>query len=149
MSAESQENRTVEVLGVPEEVEDELLYLYFENKRRSGGGNLVSVKLEGSRALLLFEEAEVASRVLSKRAHVLSNAELTVRKPACKDPRRLLLRGVNPSSCQELVELYVENMMGMDMHDYTLYPSPGRDLVLVHFHQAFNKVLSSLPSAAA
>lgn len=58
MSVESQENRTVEVLGVPEEVEDELLYLYFENKRRSGGGNLVSVELEGSRALLLFEEAE-------------------------------------------------------------------------------------------
>lgn len=58
MSAESQENRTVEVLGVPEEVEDELLYLYFENKRRSGGGNLVSVELEGSRAILVFEEAE-------------------------------------------------------------------------------------------
>lgn len=58
MSVESQENRTVEVLGVPEEVEDELLYLYFENKRRSGGGSLVSVELEGSRALLLFEEAE-------------------------------------------------------------------------------------------
>ncbi|XP_023832227.1 protein mono-ADP-ribosyltransferase PARP10-like [Salvelinus sp. IW2-2015] len=146
MSAESQENRTVEVLGVPEEVEEELLYLYFENKRRSGGGNLVSVALEGSRALLLFEEAEVASRVLSKRAHVLSNAELTVRKPACKDPRRLLLRGVNPSSCQELVELYVENMMGMDMDDYTLHPSPGRDLVLVHFHQAFNKDFQKLGS---
>lgn len=58
MSVESQENRTVEVLGVPEEVEDELLYLYFENKRRSGGGSLVSVELEGSRAILVFEEAE-------------------------------------------------------------------------------------------
>lgn len=81
----------------------------------------------------------VASRVLSKRAHVLSNAKLTVRKPACKDPWRLLLRGVNPTTSQELVELYVENMMGMDMDDYTLYPSPGRDLVLVHFHQTVNK----------
>lgn len=58
MSVESQENRTVEVLGVPEEVEDELLYLYFENKRRSGGGSLVSVELEGSRAILVFEEAD-------------------------------------------------------------------------------------------
>ncbi|XP_041759193.1 protein mono-ADP-ribosyltransferase PARP10 [Coregonus clupeaformis] len=144
MSVESQENRTVEVLGVPEEVEYELLYLYFENKRRSGGGSLVSVKLEGSRALLLFEEAEVASRVLSKRPHVLNNAELTVRKPACKDPRRLLLRGVNPTTSQDLVELYVENMMGMDIDDYTLYPSPGRDLVLVHFHQAFNKDFQKL-----
>uniref|UniRef100_A0A4W5P0A0 Poly(ADP-ribose) polymerase family member 10 n=1 Tax=Hucho hucho TaxID=62062 RepID=A0A4W5P0A0_9TELE len=146
MSAESQENRTVEVLGVPEEVEDELLYLYFENERRSGGGSLVSVELEGSRALLLFEEAEVASRVLSKRAHVLSNAELTVRKPACKDPQRLLLRGFNPTTSQELVELYVENMMGMDMDEYTLYPSPSRDLVLVHFHQGFNKDFQTIYS---
>ncbi|NP_001134085.1 Poly polymerase 10 [Salmo salar] len=139
MSVESQENRTVEVLGVPEEVEDELLYLYFENKRRSGGGSLVSVELEGSRAILVFEEADVAARVLSKGPHVLHNAELTVRKPACKDPWRLLLRGVNPTTSQELVELYVENMMGMDIDDYTLYPSPGRDLVLVHFHQTVNK----------
>uniref|UniRef100_A0A673ZZA4 Poly [ADP-ribose] polymerase n=2 Tax=Salmo trutta TaxID=8032 RepID=A0A673ZZA4_SALTR len=144
MSVESLENRTVEVLGVPEEVEDELLYLYFENKRRSGGGSLVSVELEGSRAILVFEEAEVAARVLSKGPHVLHNAELTVRKPACKDPWRLLLRGVNPTTSQELVELYVENMMGMDIDDYTLYPSPGRDLVLVHFHQAFNKDFQKL-----
>uniref|UniRef100_A0A4W5QB53 Poly [ADP-ribose] polymerase n=1 Tax=Hucho hucho TaxID=62062 RepID=A0A4W5QB53_9TELE len=144
MSVESQDNRTVEVLGVPEEVEDELLYLYFENKRRSGGGSLVSVELEGSRALLLFEEAEVAARVLSKGPHVLHNAELTVRKPACKDPWRLLLRGVNPTTSQELVELYVENMMGMDIDEYTLYPSPSRDLVLVHFHQAFNKDFQKL-----
>ncbi|CDQ74854.1 unnamed protein product [Oncorhynchus mykiss] len=144
MSVESQENRTVEVLGVPEEVEDELLYLYFENKRRSGGGSLVSVELEGSRAILLFEEAEVAARVLSKGPHVLHNAELIVRKPACKDPWRLLLRGVNPTTSQELVELYVENMMGMDIDDYTLYPSPGRDLFLVHFRQAFNKDFQKL-----
>ncbi|XP_010872114.2 protein mono-ADP-ribosyltransferase PARP10 [Esox lucius] len=144
MSIESQEDRTVEVLGVIDEVEDELLSLYFENKRRSGGGCLESVNRKGSRALLLFEKAEDAARVLSRRPHVLHTAELTVRKPACKDPCRLLLCGVNPSTSQELVELYVENMMGIDEEQYTLYPSSGRDLVLVHFHQAFNKDFQKL-----
>lgn len=48
----------MEVLALPEEVDEELLYLYFENKRRSGGGPLVSVEKNGDHALLVFEEAE-------------------------------------------------------------------------------------------
>ncbi|KAM6958838.1 protein mono-ADP-ribosyltransferase PARP10 [Aplochiton taeniatus] len=131
------EERTVEVTGVPHGVDEELLSLYFENKRRSGGGPLVSVEKEGDRVLLVFEETEAASRVLSKGCHVLHNAELTVRKPASKDPCRLLLCGVNVNTSMELVELYVENMMVLDVEDYTLYPSPGRDLILIHLHTPF------------
>ncbi|KAL0962201.1 hypothetical protein UPYG_G00337040 [Umbra pygmaea] len=144
MSIESQEEQTLEVQGVPEEVEEELLWLYFENKRRSGGGSLVSVSRNGSQAILRFEEAEVAARVLSKAPHVLHGAELTVRKPARKDPRKLLLRGVNPSTSQELVELYVENMMGVDEGEYTLYSSHARDLILVHFHQDISRDFQEL-----
>lgn len=58
MSAESQEERVLEVLGLPAEVDEELLYLYFENKRRSGGGSLLSVEKKSDRAVLVFEEAE-------------------------------------------------------------------------------------------
>lgn len=136
--------RTVEVMGVPHGVDEELLSLYFENKRRSGGGPIVSVEKEGDRVLLLFEETEAAIRVLSKSCHVLHNAELTVRRPASKDPLRLLLCGINASTSMELVELYVENMMGIDADDYTLYPSPGRDLFLIHLHQPFVKDFEKL-----
>lgn len=55
---ESQDGRTVEVLGLPGAVDEELLSLYFENKRRSGGGPLVSVEKSGDCALLVFEDAE-------------------------------------------------------------------------------------------
>lgn len=48
----------VEVLLLPEGVDEELLFLYFENKRRSGGGPLVSVEKKGDRAILVFEDAE-------------------------------------------------------------------------------------------
>lgn len=47
----------MEVLGLPLGVDEELLFLYFENKRRSGGGPLVSVEKKGDTAILLFEEA--------------------------------------------------------------------------------------------
>ncbi|KAJ3609480.1 hypothetical protein NHX12_024001 [Muraenolepis orangiensis] len=52
------EEKTVEVLGLPEGLDAELLKLYFSNERRSGGGPLVSAEKSGDRALLVFEEAE-------------------------------------------------------------------------------------------
>lgn len=58
MPVESPEERTLEVLALPAAVDEELLFLYFENKRRSGGGPLVSVEKKGDHAVLVFEEAE-------------------------------------------------------------------------------------------
>lgn len=58
MPAENQEERTVEVLNLPPNVDQELLALYFENKRRSGGGPLVSVEKRGHRAVVVFQETE-------------------------------------------------------------------------------------------
>ncbi|CAL8296723.1 unnamed protein product [Lota lota] len=134
MSIENVE-KTVEVRGLPEGVDEELLLLYFANKRRSGGGPLVSVQKNGDHAFLVFEEAEVAARVLSKEQHVVYNAEITVRRPVMKDQRRLLLCGIQPNTCMELVELYVENVMEVDVDDYTLTPLPGRDALLIYLHR--------------
>lgn len=58
MPVESPEERTVEVLLLPKDVDEELLSLYFENKRRSGGGPLISVEKKDGRAILVFEDAE-------------------------------------------------------------------------------------------
>lgn len=77
--------------------------------------------------------------MLSKGHHVVHNVELCVRKPASKDPCRLLLRGIKPTTHTELIELYVENMM--DVTDYTLHPSPERDLILIHLSQPLSKGL--------
>ncbi|KAM9738316.1 protein mono-ADP-ribosyltransferase PARP10 [Menidia menidia] len=144
MPVESPEDRTVEVLALPDGIDEELLYLYFENKRRSGGGSLEAVEKKDNNAVLVFEEAEAAARVLAKGHHVLHNVELTVRKPLSKDPCRLLLRGLNPSTNMEMVELYVENMMGLSITDYTLHRSPGKDCVLIHLSQALSKEFQML-----
>uniref|UniRef100_A0A1A7XRH0 Poly [ADP-ribose] polymerase n=3 Tax=Iconisemion striatum TaxID=60296 RepID=A0A1A7XRH0_9TELE len=144
MSVESLEDRTVEVLQLPEGLDEELLYLYFENKRRSGGGLLESLEKKDNHATLVFEEAEAAARVLSKGHHVLLNTELSVRKPPSKDRRRLLLRGTNPDTNTEMIELYVENMMDLNVTDYTLITAPGRDYILIHLSQPFSKDFLSL-----
>lgn len=129
------QGRVVEVLGLPEGVDDELLSLYFENKRRSGGGPLLSVEKIEDRALLVFEEEEAASRVLSKEHHVVHNVELSVRKPASKDPCRFLLKGLNPSTSIDMIELYVENLLDVSVPDYTLLPSPDYKFILIQLSQ--------------
>ncbi|XP_060950254.1 uncharacterized protein LOC133027239 [Limanda limanda] len=144
MQAESLEERTVEVPLLPEGVDEELLYLYFENRRRSGGGPLVSVEKKGDRAILVFEDAEAAAKVLSKGNHVLQNVELSVRKPAAKDQSRLLLRGINPNTDTEMIGRYVENMMGLNVNDYQLYPLSGRDFILIHLNQPLDKDFQTL-----
>ncbi|KAJ8273298.1 hypothetical protein GJAV_G00099970 [Gymnothorax javanicus] len=132
MSEENLEERTVEVSGIPDTFQDDLLALYFENKR-SGGGPLVSFNRRGSNAVLLYEEAEVAARVLTKEPHVLQGAVLRTRRKASKDPGKLLLHGVKPSTSLDLLELYVENVTGMREGDYTLYFSQGNDFAVIHF----------------
>uniref|UniRef100_A0A096LU65 Poly [ADP-ribose] polymerase n=1 Tax=Poecilia formosa TaxID=48698 RepID=A0A096LU65_POEFO len=132
--------RTVEVLELPGNIDEELLYLYFENKRRSGGGPLESVEIKQNCAVLRFEDAEAAARVLSKGHHVVHNSELSVRKPPSKDRCRLLLRGVSPYTSTEMIELYVENMMDLKVTDYTLIPSPEKGFVLIHLSQPLSKV---------
>lgn len=48
----------MEVLQLPDGVDEELLCLYFENKRRSGGGPLESVDRKGDSVILVFEDAQ-------------------------------------------------------------------------------------------
>lgn len=57
MSVDDPEERTVEVLALPPGVDEELLSLYFENKRRSGGGLLASLEKRDDCVVLVFEEA--------------------------------------------------------------------------------------------
>ncbi|XP_040044867.2 protein mono-ADP-ribosyltransferase PARP10 isoform X1 [Gasterosteus aculeatus] len=149
MPVESPEGRTVEVLALPASVDEELLSLYFENKRRSGGGPLVFVEKKGDRATLVFEEAEAAARVLCKGHHVLHNAELSVKRPASESRCRLLLRGINPNTCTEMIELYVENMMDLNVPEYTLRPSPGRDFICIHLSQPLTKDFQDLSAKIA
>ncbi|KAL2080281.1 hypothetical protein ACEWY4_024074 [Coilia grayii] len=138
MEDNSMEERTLEVLNIPECIDNDLLSLYFENKR-SGGGSLASLDRQGGKATLIFENAEDAARVLSKVPHVLNRATLKVQRKAPCDSQRLLLRGLHPYTTTELVQLYVENVIGLDTDEYVLFPSPGRDLVVIQLPQPFSQ----------
>lgn len=84
-----------------------------------------------------------AARVLSKEAHSLQNTDMRVRKSACKDQCRLLLRGFVPSTSVDVIELYVENTLGLKLEDYELHFPPARDSALIQLRQPLSQGDSS------
>lgn len=72
---------------------------------------------------------------MQKGSHTLMDAKLIVRKKPPKDHGKLVLRGLSPSTTRDMLELYVENLTGLDADNYSLYLSPGKDLVLIHLNQ--------------
>ncbi|KAL3864673.1 hypothetical protein ACJMK2_006335 [Sinanodonta woodiana] len=69
--------RTVEVHGFAENAVEEVLEMYFENSKRSGGGEVTSCEIEDGVALVTFADAEVASSVC-EREHLLDGYKLKV-----------------------------------------------------------------------
>ncbi|XP_013923578.1 PREDICTED: poly [ADP-ribose] polymerase 10 [Thamnophis sirtalis] len=128
----------VAVVGVPPDVADELLVFYFENRRRSGGGPVRSWRRSGDRATLTFEHPEDAQRVLSRADHALQGVQLVVQPAAPRDYGKVVLRGLNPQSSLELVELYVEHMLDCERDAYSLHRSPAGDQALVQLQAALN-----------
>lgn len=101
----------------------------------------MSLKRRAYSAFISISTLTAAARVLCKGHHVLHNAELSVKRPASESRCRLLLRGINPNTCTEMIELYVENMMDLNVPEYTLRPSPGRDFICIHLSQPLIKGL--------
>lgn len=54
--AEAEVGAAVELSGLPTSIPDELLTLYFENRRSSGGGPVASWQRLGRGGILTFEE---------------------------------------------------------------------------------------------
>lgn len=173
MAEDSLEERSLEILGIPDHFDPDLLWLYLENKRRSGGGDVESLDRCGNKVLVVFTEVEgkskifnmnsqntllqvyvskslqapvspilAAAGVLSKGSHVLLDTTFTARRKPPKDPGKLLLKGLNPNTGLDFLELYVENITDMEVgRDISLFPSPSKDLVLIHLNRPLTKGL--------
>lgn len=127
----------VEVLGLTEDVDNDFLLLYFENKRRSGGGEIQSVSRNGSVGLITFSDPGDAERVLSKGEHLLNHVTVQVRRPPPWDPRKVALCGLDPDTTEALLELYVEAVSGRQ--EFSILRSADKTSVLVSFQQELSQ----------
>ncbi|KAK3598392.1 hypothetical protein CHS0354_019795 [Potamilus streckersoni] len=68
---------TIEVQGFVKNTTEDMLEMYFENSKRSGGGEVVGVVIECGVALVTFADENVASSVC-EREHTLGGRKLNV-----------------------------------------------------------------------
>ncbi|XP_077864999.1 uncharacterized protein LOC144350806 [Saccoglossus kowalevskii] len=73
------EDCRLEVTGFKSDTSIELLELYFESKRRSGGGSLISIDKDNPEKMTLTFESYEAKMEVLQRQHTLDNITLTVK----------------------------------------------------------------------
>ncbi|XP_023043968.1 protein mono-ADP-ribosyltransferase PARP10 [Piliocolobus tephrosceles] len=132
--AEAEARVAVEVRGLPPAVPDELLTLYFENRRRSGGGPVLSWQRLGSGGILTFREPADAERVLAQADHKLHGAQLSLQPAPPRAPARLLLQGLPPGTTPQRLEQHVQALLrasGLPVQPCCALASPRPDRALV------------------
>lgn len=133
--AEAEEvGAAVELSGLPPNIPDELLTLYFENHRRSGGGPVLSWQRLGHGGILTFQETADAARVLAQKEHVLHGAQLSLQPAPPRAPARLLLQGLPPGTAPQRLEQHVQALlhsMGHPEQPCHALASPRPDRALV------------------
>lgn len=132
--AEAEVGAAVELSGLPTSIPDELLTLYFENRRSSGGGPVASWQRLGRGGILTFEEPADAARVLAWPEHTLQGARLSLRPAPPRASARLLLQGLPPGTTPQLLEQYVQALLCATGHPeqpchVLASPRPDRALV--------------------
>ncbi|XP_075405249.1 protein mono-ADP-ribosyltransferase PARP10 [Tenrec ecaudatus] len=125
---------SLELRGLPPEVPDELVTLYFENQRRSGGGPVLSWQRLGDGGILTFQEPADAARALLQGVHVLCQARLNLRPAAPRAPARLLLSGLPPGVEESRLQQHVRALLhaaGLSEQPCWSLASPRPDRSLV------------------
>lgn len=132
--AEVEAGAAVELRGLSPEVPDELLTLYFENHRRSGGGPLLSWQRLGCGGILIFQDPADAKRVLTREEHQLAGARLSLRPAPPRAPERVLLHQLPPGTSPLSLEQHVQALlraMGHPAQVCHALASPRQDCALV------------------
>ncbi|KAL4231447.1 Poly (ADP-ribose) polymerase [Mactra antiquata] len=131
---------TIEVQGFKENCTEDGLKFYFENSRRSGGGDIVSINFCQNKKYLIikFLDHKVVQSVLAKN-HKVEGCVLSVR-PFIVSKTDLLLEEVPVDASEEHLMNFLEAKLKMIVTSVTLNSENRKALVSFEKAIDFNKV---------
>ncbi|XP_061194415.1 protein mono-ADP-ribosyltransferase PARP14-like isoform X2 [Saccostrea echinata] len=137
---------TIEVRGMKETTSIDSVELYFDNKRKSGGGGVDEVKGEVEDGVLYvtFEDEDTVERVL-QRGHKVDGATLQVKlyqppKPVPMYQDRVLIKGFNPETSKDGLINFLEAKSGEDVKDVVYGQEEGTAMVTFEELKDFGKL---------
>ncbi|XP_018766846.3 protein mono-ADP-ribosyltransferase PARP14-like isoform X2 [Serinus canaria] len=129
--ATSRNSAVVVTTAFGEKIEDEILEMYFESKRRSGGGPIESYVKKDDQVIITFQNEQDAQGVLQRKHH-LSKIDLVVKpwqvatsQESCQVensegsllPTAVVLENVKDTTKDCMLILLVENVSGLSEED--------------------------------
>lgn len=71
-------NNKLYVKGLSKDTTEAELWIYFQSRKKSGGGDIDSIDYRGESAVITFEEEEVLESVFSRGTHTVKGSQLKV-----------------------------------------------------------------------
>ncbi|CAH1257722.1 PARP14 [Branchiostoma lanceolatum] len=125
--------------------------MYFENSRRSGGGEMKSFEIRDDKAFIVFSDPAASERVLA-REHKFGQTTFLVEeaRPNMAANTRdlplhdtcLLIKGINESTSRETLMLYIEAISGDTVTDIVYSSQPGLALVTMDCITDFDRMVA-------
>ncbi|XP_060567744.1 protein mono-ADP-ribosyltransferase PARP14-like [Ruditapes philippinarum] len=130
--------RTILVTGLSLDVSKEALELYFENKKKTGGGEIVSAIINEKKleAVIEFKESEVAAAVIQRglegKQCTIAGCQLTVSEyhPPPVDPFKIFISGISETTTMECITNFLAAQTHSEPSTIILGETPGTALVL-------------------
>ncbi|XP_060593084.1 uncharacterized protein LOC132747656 [Ruditapes philippinarum] len=138
---ETEPPKTIKVKGINKSTSRDTVEFYFEHSRRSGGGDIETIKSDDEDEDVLyitFKSTEVAVSV-SKRTHKLEGKSLNVSLyvPPVAPPsydNKILLKGLQASTTQDCLFTFIEAKSGC-VPETMDYHSEQEDVVIITFSE--------------
>ncbi|XP_022795889.1 poly [ADP-ribose] polymerase 14-like isoform X2 [Stylophora pistillata] len=141
-AAETYESRTIEVTGLAATTTKDAIVNFFENNKRSGGGDVQSIDHtpDQGTAVITFTIADSALEVVNKGNLTLDEAQLkvTLKQSRCKvhvDTRKLIVRGLDKKTTKTTLGCYMEKEGGAEVLSVDL---GNEGCALVSFREAYD-----------
>ncbi|RMX48337.1 hypothetical protein pdam_00011104 [Pocillopora damicornis] len=122
---DEEDSITIIVSDIPSSTSEDAVTFYFENSRRSGGGDVSEIHYKDSgEAVITFSEVKDLQRLLEEPHKIDGQIITVIRQPPLKkvplDPLRLHVQGLSVTTSKDCLSFYLEKFADVEVEEVYL-----------------------------